>query len=332
MSHCPGIHSSNAGRAHACKSCPNSTYCQASSGTDDSHIRERIRTNMHGKKIVVVMGGKGGVGKSTVCMLLMRMARPCCLLDFDMSGPSIAKMSRTEDAVVTGVDRPFVPVDAGDGNGVISYYHVMDVVNDVDRQADADVDIDRNDQTDVERMNVDVDRNDQTDMDKDKNDRMTNQYDSRAVSAFLINVLMHCDLSAYQHIVIDTPPGISEEHLIISNYLGSTDMSALLVTTPSTLAHADLLRQIDFCRKTAIRVAGIVENMKEFVCECMHVVPLGDVDVKKECDRMGIRYVGGVRCRKEIGYDGDRGVVNEGLFGDVGMAMIRALGISPDTD
>ena len=60
--------------------------------------------------------------------------------------------------------------------------------------------------------------------------------------------------------VIDTPPNISDEHLALATYINPD--CAILVTTPSKLSINDVNRQLTFCIKAKIKIAGIIENMK----------------------------------------------------------------------
>lgn len=67
--------------------------------------------------------------------------------------------------------------------------------------------------------------------------------------------------------VIDTPPGTSDEHLSVNSYLKEAGIDgAVLVTTPQEVALLDVRKEIDFCRKAGIRILGVVENMSGFVC------------------------------------------------------------------
>jgi Mrp family chromosome partitioning ATPase len=68
-------------------------------------------------------------------------------------------------------------------------------------------------------------------------------------------------------LLLDTPPGTSDEHLSAVQYLKEADLTgAVIVTTPQEVALLDVRKEIDFCRKTGIKVLGIVENMTSFVC------------------------------------------------------------------
>jgi len=68
-------------------------------------------------------------------------------------------------------------------------------------------------------------------------------------------------------LVIDTPPGTSDEHISIAQYLKATKSDgAIIVTTPQEVSLSDVRKEISFCRKTNIPIVGVVENMSGFVC------------------------------------------------------------------
>lgn len=61
--------------------------------------------------------------------------------------------------------------------------------------------------------------------------------------------------------------GTSDEHLSSVNYLINAGLTgALIVTTPQEVALLDVRKEIDFCRKTSVKILGVIENMAVFVC------------------------------------------------------------------
>ena len=69
------------------------------------------------------------------------------------------------------------------------------------------------------------------------------------------------------YLIIDTPPGTSDEHIsVMENIRSLPVLGAVLVTTPQAVAVGDVRREVTFCRKTGIRILGIIENMSGFVC------------------------------------------------------------------
>lgn len=75
------------------------------------------------------------------------------------------------------------------------------------------------------------------------------------------------DWGNVSYLLIDTPPGTSDEHLSSIQYLLKTDnVSAIIVTTPQEVALLDVRKEIDFCEKSKLRILGVIENMSMFVC------------------------------------------------------------------
>lgn len=69
------------------------------------------------------------------------------------------------------------------------------------------------------------------------------------------------------YLLIDTPPGTSDEHIGIVEYLKEFNPDgAVIVTTPQGVAIADVRKEISFCKKVKLPILGVVENMSGFVC------------------------------------------------------------------
>jgi Mrp family chromosome partitioning ATPase len=84
--------------------------------------------------------------------------------------------------------------------------------------------------------------------------------------------LSEVDWGNLDYLLMDTPPGTSDEHLSASTYLSQAGLTgAVIVTTPQEVALLDVRKEIDFCRKVNIRILGVVENMSIFVCPCCKV-------------------------------------------------------------
>lgn len=74
------------------------------------------------------------------------------------------------------------------------------------------------------------------------------------------------------YLVIDTPPGTSDEHITVVQYLKNAGLDgAVIITTPQDVSCIDVRREISFCKKVGIPILGLVENMSGFVCpKCSH--------------------------------------------------------------
>jgi len=68
------------------------------------------------------------------------------------------------------------------------------------------------------------------------------------------------------YLIIDTPPGTSDEHMTTMEMLKGVSKGAILVTTPNLVSVGDVRREVTFCQKTGLEIIGIVENMSGFVC------------------------------------------------------------------
>jgi len=70
-------------------------------------------------------------------------------------------------------------------------------------------------------------------------------------------------------LIVDAPPGTSDEHISIAQYLKNSAIDgAVIVTTPQEIALLDVRKEITFCKKVNIPIIGVIENMAGFVCPC----------------------------------------------------------------
>jgi Mrp family chromosome partitioning ATPase len=77
--------------------------------------------------------------------------------------------------------------------------------------------------------------------------------------------LKDTEWGALDFLVVDAPPGTSDEHLSIVQYLKHAGITgALIITTPQEVAMADVRKELSFCKKVNVPVIGVVENMSGF--------------------------------------------------------------------
>ena len=192
------------------------------------------------KHKIVVLSGKGGVGKSTVaCQLAMGLAekgKKVGILDIDLCGPSVPMIMGVQNADVTqGEGGTWIPVTSESGIKVMSIQYLLP-----------------NQRTDAVVWRG------------PKKDSCIKQF---------INQVQWGDLDA---IVIDTPPGTSDEHITLCEVLqGLNNIGAIMVTGPQKVACDDVRKELSFCNKLNLPVSGIVENMSGFVCpHCSDCTPI----------------------------------------------------------
>ena len=176
---------------------------------------------------VIVMSGKGGVGKSTVAVnlaiSLSLSGKRVGLLDVDIHGPSVPKLLNLEGRPLGLIDEKMIPVSLSDNLQVMSIGFLL--------------------------------------QNKDDAVIWRGPMKYNVIKQFLKDV----QWGDLDFLVIDSPPGTGDEPLAVCQLIGDAD-GAVVVTTPQEVAIADVRKSIDFCRKLNLPVLGVVENMSGFAC------------------------------------------------------------------
>ena len=183
---CVGPGAASAGKAESCAGCPNQSACAAGAGRAPEDptpglVRESLRDV---KRVVLVLSGKGGVGKSTVsCQLALALAARGAsvgLLDVDICGPSVPRMLGLGGRGVHKSSTGWAPVvvDAGgDGKGELGVMSVGFLLP----ESDAAV-----------------------------------IWRGPRKNGLIKQFLTETDWGALDYLVVDTPPGTSDEHISIA--------------------------------------------------------------------------------------------------------------------
>ncbi|XP_075293097.1 cytosolic Fe-S cluster assembly factor NUBP1 isoform X4 [Opisthocomus hoazin] len=273
---CPGPRSAQAGRAAACQGCPNQRLCAAGpaapASAEAAEVRERLRAM---RRAVLVLSGKGGVGKSTFSALLARGlaaggAAQVALLDIDICGPSVPKMMGLEGEQVHQSGSGWSPVYVEENLGVMSVGFLLSSPDDAVIWRGP------------------------------KKNGLIKQF------------LRDVDWGEIDYLIVDTPPGTSDEHLAIVQYLGAMRIAgAVIVTTPQEVSLQDVRKEISFCRKVKLPIIGVVENMSGFVCpKCQNesqIFPPTTGGAEKMCQNLNVSLLGKVPLDPRIGKSCDSG-------------------------
>ncbi|KAF1848044.1 P-loop containing nucleoside triphosphate hydrolase protein [Cucurbitaria berberidis CBS 394.84] len=231
------------------------------------------------RNIILVLSGKGGVGKSSIttqlALTLSLQGHTVGVLDIDLTGPSIPRFFGIEEAKVRQAPGGWVPVDVHTKQTLPSRTQTNGEAN---GQAGHEVGA-------LSCMSLGFllrDRGDAVIWRGPKKTAMVRQ--------FLTDVLW----PELDYLLIDTPPGTSDEHIsLLETLLKNTSPTpsaslpflagAVIVTTPQAISISDVKKELNFCRKTSIRVLGVVENMAGFVCpncsECTNVFSKGGGEI-----------------------------------------------------
>jgi len=221
------------------------------------------------KHKIVVLSGKGGVGKSTVAVnlatALMLSGKRVGLLDVDIHGPSIPTMLGLEREKIHGSEEGLQPIDVG-GLKVMSLGFLLQ------NQDDAVI--------------------------------WRGPMKMVVIKQFLKDVAWG-DLD---DLIIDSPPGTGDEPLSVCQLIGALD-GAVIVTTPQKVAAVDVRKSITFCRQLQVPVLGVVENMSGFVCpkcgEVTQILPSGGG--KAIAEGMNVPFLGAIPMDPKIAAAGDSG-------------------------
>jgi len=113
------------------------------------------------------------------------------------------------------------------------------------------------------------------------------------------------------YLIVDTPPGTSDEHLSICQYMKSSNVGAVIVTTPQEVSLLDVRKEINFCKKLNIPILGVVENMSTFICpNCKletKIFPPTTGGAKKMCEDLDVRFLGSIPLDPMIARSCDEG-------------------------
>ncbi len=272
-----------------CDSC-SSNSCSASNKKlteSQQEFEERRRLASRLCKIkhkIVVLSGKGGVGKSTVAvnlaMGLSLAGKKVGLLDVDIHGPSIPTMLGLEGSQVMEGDGELIPVEL-DGMKVISLGFLLN------GQDDAVI--------------------------------WRGPMKANVIVQFIRDVAWG-DLD---YLIVDSPPGTGDEPLTVCQTLEGAD-GAVIVTTPQKVAAVDVRKSISFCRQINLPVLGVIENMSGFVCpkcgEITNVFKSGGG--KMMADDMGVPFLGSVPIDPQIAEAGDSGIAFLEQYADSATAKL----------
>jgi ATP-binding protein involved in chromosome partitioning len=234
----------------------------------DAEIKDRLN-NIKNK--ILVMSGKGGVGKSSIAaylsFILAKRGKKVGLMDVDLHGPSIPRLlGITGDIQLSYHSGKVFPVDVMPNLYVISIEALMG---------------ENKDAATIWRGPLKV----------------------GVIRQFISDI----EWAELDYLIIDSPPGTGDEPLTVAQTV--PDAKAIIVTTPQEISLADVRKSIDFCRQVNMEILGIVENMSGLKCPyCGKSIDLfktdgGRLTARKE----GLRLLASLPIEPEFVKRGDMG-------------------------
>lgn len=258
-------------------SCGSDSCSSGTCGSQDAAIAQQdnaIKTSLGKiKHKILVMSGKGGVGKSTVstnlALGLAKKGYKVGLMDVDIHGPDICRMLNLNDKLhesQTAGGGLIPPMTFGDNLKVISLEYMME---------------DRDDPI-IWRGPLKV----------------------QAIRQFVADI----DWGDLDYLVIDAPPGTGDEPLTVAQNI--KDAHALVVTTPQDVALADVRKSLNFCKHVEMDVLGMVENMSGFICpHCAETVEIFKTGGgEKTALDFGVNFLGRIPLDPKVVIGGDDGI------------------------
>jgi ATP-binding protein involved in chromosome partitioning len=242
---------------------------QAMMQAQDEEIKEKLKGFKHK---LLVMSGKGGVGKSTVAAYLSvglaRKGFQVGLMDVDLHGPSIPRLLGLKGEIVSS---------PGLNKGIpLSYLPNMQVMS-------------------IEALLGD----------KDTATIWRGPLKIGVIKQFINDIAW----SNSDYLIIDCPPGTGDEPLTIAQII--PDTKAVIVTTPQEISLSDVRKSINFCHQVNMQILGLIENMSGLKCPyCGKTIDLfktngGMITAKKA----GLTLLGSLPLEPAIVSEGDNGSV-----------------------
>ncbi|MGD8493222.1 MAG: Mrp/NBP35 family ATP-binding protein [Desulfobacterales bacterium] len=125
-------------------------------------------------------------------------------------------------------------------------------------------------------------------------------------------------------LVIDSPPGTGDEPLTVAQIV--SDARAVIVTTPQEVALADVRKSINFCKTVKIEIFGLVENMSGLNCpHCGELIDLfGTGGGERTAKQTGIRFLGRIPFDPNVVACGDSGACYQKVHADTAVSRAYA--------
>jgi ATP-binding protein involved in chromosome partitioning len=241
-------------------------------------MEKKLEKRLSGiKNTIMVMSGKGGVGKSTVsanlALGLAQKGYRVGVLDGDIHGPDIPKILGVENStLMADEDGNIMPVKAFENLAAVSVGYLLE-----------------NQDTPV-------------------------IWRGPMKHSIMKQFLRDVNWGELDFLIVDLPPGTGDEPLsiaqLIKNVPGIKAPSAVIVTTPQDVALLDSRKSVEFSRALELKPLGIIENMSGFACpHCGESIDLFKVGGgQKAAHDLHVAFLGAIPIAPKIVQGTDDGI------------------------
>ena len=173
------------------------------------------------RKSILVMSGKGGVGKTTVAInlsySLFKKGFSVGILDVDLHGPNVLKMFGYENVRLDSINNKLMPLIVNPKLKIASIAGYID-------------------------------------------DKSATIWRGPRKHGVIKQLSEDVNWGELDYLIVDFPPGTGDEHISTAQILTDIK-GAVIVSTPQSVSIMDMDRTFDFCKHMQIPILGVIENM-----------------------------------------------------------------------
>jgi len=211
------------------------------------------------KKTLLIMSGKGGVGKTTIAVnlsyFLSERKNVVGLLDADIHGPNVLKLMGYNGQKMEIRDDKINPIQINSNLKVVSIAGLVD-------------------------------------------DNSAIIWRGPLKHNALKQLIEDTNWGNLDYLIVDFPPGTGDEHISVSQLLKNIS-GAIIISSPQQVSLFDMVKAIDFCKKTNIPIIGLIENMSGDI--------FGKGTIKEICKKYDIGFLGTLSLTKDVVLSGEEG-------------------------